>query len=75
MAIPIEHESEECVKEWPNTIEDCVFCGKETRWWNNKRNKPVCPVCAKRYRAKDIDKLEKNEQAYIELMTQVWRGA
>lgn len=27
-------------------IEKCFFCKQPTRWWNKKRNQPVCPECA-----------------------------
>jgi hypothetical protein len=29
--------------------ESCCLCGKETRWWCEEKDVPVCPDCAARH--------------------------
>lgn len=56
--IPIEHEDIEELKKWgmglSNILEQCHFCKNETRYWNKKRNTPVCQECAKILKVSDI---------------------
>jgi hypothetical protein len=52
--IPIVKEPKELYKEF-KCHEKCVLCRQETDTWNLKRNKPVCNVCAKKHKVKDVD--------------------
>lgn len=42
--IPVEIESEEFLKE--TLHEDCIFCGKEGRYWHKDSNTSMCLVCS-----------------------------
>jgi hypothetical protein len=55
MNIPIEPEHED-LHEATNVYELCVFCNRETRFWNIQTNRPVCPVCSVVYSPADISK-------------------
>lgn len=54
MPLKVEHERPEIVRMWPTTIEQCVFCQTETRWWHRPTNDPVCPTCADSRSAAEI---------------------
>lgn len=43
MAIQIEfyEASDGC-----DVLEDCIFCGDETAYWDVEVNRPVCPKCS-----------------------------
>jgi hypothetical protein len=52
--IPIWSEPTSIRKEFPHTVENCVFCQKPTRTWHENTNNPVCSVCAKSHKVADI---------------------
>lgn len=39
-------------------IEKCFFCKEPTRYWNKKRNLPVCPECATTHTPDELPKRE-----------------
>jgi len=49
MAIKIKEE-----KEFGEPYENCIFCEKPTKFWNEKYNVPLCHNCSKYYTMKDL---------------------
>lgn len=54
MAIPVHHEGEDVVAEFPHIIEQCHFCREQTRYWHENTNNPVCQGCAKAHRVSEL---------------------
>lgn len=58
MAIPVEHEDTEALKQWglglSRTQEHCVFCNKESRYWYIDANACVCQDCAPKHEISEI---------------------
>lgn len=54
--ISVEIESEAFLKE--ELCEDCIFCGKETRYWHKDSNTPICRVCAEVNSIHDMNRVK-----------------
>lgn len=53
--IPIEKEPADLYMN-TRVYEHCMFCNTQTDMWNLETNKPICKVCAPKYKVKDIPK-------------------
>ena len=52
--IPVWTETTSIINEFPSTIEDCIFCRKQTRTWHENTNNPICIDCANTHKVSDI---------------------
>lgn len=54
MSIPIKQEPDQEVAGFGGILEQCHFCKKQTRYWHENTNNPVCPACAKTHRVAEL---------------------
>lgn len=62
MTIPLIHEGDVAKHFW-GAIEDCHFCGKQTKYWHENTNNPVCPDCAKIHKVAELPDFGKTIRA------------
>jgi len=53
--IPLVEEPKEEYEQC-GIYENCVFCGKETKFWHWRTNQPVCKNCSKTHKVKELKK-------------------
>lgn len=58
MSIPIEQEDPRLYRE-TKVYEDCVFCGKNSKYWHKESNSPVCQSCSKIRKVHEISLAKK----------------
>ena len=61
--IEVKKEPEEFAEYDP---EFCIFCKKETRYWYNDGEEPICPECAAIYGPIDINKIFEKLNEFID---------
>lgn len=63
MAIPIEHEDTEALKQWGfglhRTQEHCEFCNTASRYWYREENACVCQDCASKHDVSEVKDAKK----------------
>lgn len=46
MAFPVKKEPDDLANEVGGVVENCFFCNRQTKYWHEKTNNPVCPECS-----------------------------
>jgi len=53
MTIPLIEEDKDIITCF-GVYEKCHFCKESTKYWHENTNNPVCPICAKKHKVKEL---------------------
>jgi len=54
MAFRVVRETPETESGFRHIAEQCLFCGKQTRYWHEPTNNPVCVTCSNVHRVAEL---------------------